>query len=99
MPDIQLTDDHKTVERLDSVACVLEWIRSMPEPSRQRFLAAITECCDEVQQVVARMLGIIKTPDATKEERRQALTSIAEALSLNPDELRQHAKSSKTHLH
>ena len=93
MPDIQLTSDDKTVERLDSFARVLEWIRSMPKPSRERFLGAITECCDEVQEVVASMLSVIKMPSATEEERLQALASIAEALSLNPDELRQHTES------
>jgi transcriptional regulator with XRE-family HTH domain len=39
-----------------------------------------------VQQVVIKLLGVIKHPDTTPAERQRALMTIADALFLNPDE-------------
>jgi len=75
-----LPDDPQTVQRLDSVACLLEWMRSMPVPIRTRFVAALTECSDAIQQVVVRLLGVVKNPNTTPVERQRALMTIADAL-------------------
>jgi transcriptional regulator with XRE-family HTH domain len=83
MADTRLADDPQTMERLDSVARLAEWVSSMPTSTRRRFLSTIAECCDEIQQVVASTLSVIKTPETTEEERHRALAKIAEALSLS----------------
>lgn len=91
MADTRLADDAQTVERLDSVARVLEWVCSMPTSTRRRFLGTIAECCDEIQPVVASTLSVIKTPDTTEEERHRALARTAEALSLSATDTLQTA--------
>lgn len=80
MTETLLSDDSKTVERLDSVACLFEWLRSMSELDRKRFGRALAECSNAVQEVVVRQLGIVKTPRTTAVERQQALMTIANAL-------------------
>ena len=40
MVETLLRDDPKTVERLDLVACLFEWMRSMPPPARKSFWGA-----------------------------------------------------------
>ena len=39
MSETLLLDDPQAVARLDSVACLFEWMRSMPVADRKRFLA------------------------------------------------------------
>lgn len=85
MVETLLPDDPKTVERLDSVACLLEWLRSMPEPDRKRFGWALAECSDAVQEVVVRLLGVVKNPRTTAVERQRALMTIADALFPNSE--------------
>ena len=86
MAETLLHDDAQTVARLDSVACLLEWMRSMPAPSRKRFWGALAECSDAVQQVVIRLLKVVKDHHTTPVERQRALMTIADSLFLNPDE-------------
>jgi transcriptional regulator with XRE-family HTH domain len=86
MAETWLLDDAQAVARLDSVACLLEWMRSMPTPARKRFLGALAECSDAVQQVVATQAGVVKNPQTTPVERRRALMTIADALFPNPEE-------------
>ncbi|MDY0169236.1 MAG: helix-turn-helix transcriptional regulator [Thermoguttaceae bacterium] len=83
MADTLLPDDPKTVERLDSVACLFEWLRSMSGPDRKRFSCALAECSDAVQEVVIRLLGVVKSPRTTAVERQRALMTIADALFPN----------------
>jgi transcriptional regulator with XRE-family HTH domain len=84
--DKLLHDDQQTVARLDALACLFEWMRSWPHAERRRFLARLAECSDAVQQVVIKLLGVIKSPDTTPAERHRALMTIADALFINPDE-------------
>jgi len=86
MTDAFLLNDPQAAKRLDSVACILEWTRSMPAGDRKRFLGALIECGDEVQQVVVSLLGVVKDPRTTAAERQRALMTIADALFLNPCE-------------
>jgi transcriptional regulator with XRE-family HTH domain len=86
MAETLLPDDPKTVERLDSVACLFEWMRSMPASTRTRFWSALAECSDAIQEVVVRLLGVIKSPRTTAPERQQALMTIADALFPNSEE-------------
>jgi transcriptional regulator with XRE-family HTH domain len=86
MAEIVLHDDAQTIARLDSVACLVEWMRSMPAPSRKRFWGALAECSDAVQEVVVTLLQVVKDPRTTPVERQRALMTIADALFLNPDE-------------
>ena len=83
MADTLLTDDPKTVERLDCVACLFEWTRSMPASTRKCFWGAIAECSDAIQEVVVRLLGVVKSPHTTPIERQRALMTIADALFPN----------------
>lgn len=86
MADTLLPDDPQTVQRLDSIACLLEWMRSMPAPTRKRFFGAIAECSDAIQQVVVRLIVVVKNPKTTPVERQRALMTIADALFPNADE-------------
>jgi transcriptional regulator with XRE-family HTH domain len=86
MAEALLHDDAQTVTRLDSVACLFEWMRSMPARNRKLFLGALLECSDAVQQVVVTMLEVIKDHRAEPIERQRALMTIADALFLNPDQ-------------
>lgn len=86
MAETLLPDDSQTVQRLDSVACLLEWIRSMPVPTRKRFFGALMECSDAIQQVVIGLLVVIKNPKTTAVERQRALMTIADALFPHADE-------------
>ena len=85
MAETLLPDDPKTVERLDSVACLFEWLRSMPAPTRKHFWGALAECSDAVQEVVVRLLGVVKSPRTTAIERQRALMTIADALFPNSE--------------
>lgn len=86
MADTLLPDDPQTVQRLDSVACLLEWMRSMPAPTRKHFFGALAECSDAIQQVVVRLIVVVKNPKTTSVERQRALMTIADALFPNADE-------------
>ncbi len=86
MSETFLLDDPQAVARLDSVACILEWTRSMSVPDRKRFLGALVECSDDVQRVVVSLLDVVKDPRTTPVERKRALMTIADALFLNPCE-------------
>jgi transcriptional regulator with XRE-family HTH domain len=86
MAETLLLDDAQTVERLDSVACLLQWVRSMPTQERKRFWGALAECGDAVQEVVISLLRVVKDRNTTSIERQRALMTIADALYLNPDE-------------
>jgi transcriptional regulator with XRE-family HTH domain len=85
MAETLLPDDPETVERLDSVACLFEWMRSMPAPTRKHFLGALAECSDAVQEVVVRLLAVVKDARTTQVERRRALMTIADALFPNSE--------------
>lgn len=86
LQDELMHDDPRTVARLDSIASLFEWMQALPPEERKRFLARLAECSDAVQQVVIKMLGVIKKPDTTPAERQRALMTVADALFLNPDE-------------
>ncbi len=86
MADTLLPDNDQTVNRFTSIACVLEWMRSMSPAERQRFIATLLECSDDVQNVVVSMLAVLKNHDASRNERQRALMTMADALHLNPYE-------------
>ncbi len=84
--DDLLRDDPQTVARLDSIACLFEWMQALPAPERKCFLGRLAECSDAVQHVVIRLLAVIKNPDTAPAERKRALSAIADALFLSPEE-------------
>jgi transcriptional regulator with XRE-family HTH domain len=86
MAETLLRDDAQTVARLDSVACLLEWVRSMPAPDRKRFWGALADCSEAVYQVVVTHVNVVKDPRAKPAERASALTKVADALFPNPAE-------------
>ncbi|MFO0912663.1 MAG: helix-turn-helix transcriptional regulator [Pirellulales bacterium] len=96
MANSLLPDDPQTLQRLDSVACLLEWMSSMPAPTRKLFFRAIAEFGDAMQQVVMRLIVVIKNPKTTPVERQRALIAIADALFPNADENGEHGVTSKT---
>jgi transcriptional regulator with XRE-family HTH domain len=85
IPETLLPDEPKTVERLDSVACLFEWLRSMPEPTRKRFWCALAQRSDAVQEVIVKLLGVVKSQRTTAVERQRALMKIADALFPNSE--------------
>jgi transcriptional regulator with XRE-family HTH domain len=58
----------------------------MPANIRRQFLGTLIECSDNVQQVVVSMSKVVKDQRSTPSERKRALLTIADALSLNPCE-------------
>ncbi len=86
MADTLLPDDPQTMQRLDSVVCLLEWMCSMPAPIRKRFFGALAECSNDIQQVVVRLIGVVKSPKTTPVERQRALMTIADVLFPDTDE-------------
>lgn len=86
MADALLPDTPQTMQRLDSVACVLDWMRSMPGQDRKRFLGALAECSDAVQEAVVKLIHVVKDPRTTFIERQRALMTIADALFPNTDQ-------------
>lgn len=105
LAETTLTDDPETLRRLDSVACLLEWMRSMPESSRERFIGVLAACGDESRQVMVNLLAVVKDPRTTLFDRQNALTSIADALfsnreqrdDLGPDSESSPARTSAEH--
>ncbi len=85
MNQIELPDNPHTVELLQAMKRVMQFVKSMEMPARQRFLCALIECSDELQEVVFRMFGIVENPQSTPFERKRALMTIADVLFLNPD--------------
>lgn len=83
MGDIQLSDDPQTIRRLDSVACLIQWMRSLPVSTRMKLLGAIAQSSDATQQTVLRMLDVVKDPATSPDERHQALRTIDDALFPN----------------
>lgn len=86
MSDTLLSDDPQAVARVDALACLLEWLQSMPAPVRRRFLGALTECSDEVQRVVVTLKNVVANPRTPPAERKRALMTITDALFLEPSE-------------
>jgi len=86
MTDTLLPDDPQTVERLSSLNCLLEWVSSMPMHERKRFFGALAECNAAVQQVVVRILEVVKNPSTLPTERHRALMTIADALFPHSDD-------------
>jgi transcriptional regulator with XRE-family HTH domain len=58
----------------------------MPTSVRKQFWGALVECSDEIQLVVLGILRILKSAEATANERQRALMTLADALHLHPDE-------------
>jgi len=85
MIQVELPDNPQTVELLQAMKQVMQWMRSMEKPARRRFLSALAECSDELQEVVFRMVNVVADSQSTPSERKRALMTIADVLSLNPD--------------
>jgi transcriptional regulator with XRE-family HTH domain len=85
MNQIELPDNPQTLELLHAMKRVMQFIKSMDSPTRQRFLHALAECSDELQEVTFQMLSVVENEQSTPSERKRALMTIADALFLNPD--------------
>lgn len=83
--------DPQTVARLDSVACILEWNRTMSAVERKQLLTALLESNEDVHQVVQMQLGILKNPKSKPADRKRAIQKVESALF--------HNTSSKTPQH
>jgi len=86
MADALFVDEPQTVEVLRSMTRLMAWMRAVPRSTRERLLAAIAECDDEVREAVLRMVGVVENPQATPAERQHALATIADVLLLKPDD-------------
>ncbi len=84
MTDTVFADEPQTVELLQSMRVLMRWLSSVPREMRQRFLGALAECSNDVQNVVFQMVSIVEDPHATPLERHRALAMIADALFLSP---------------
>ncbi len=86
MANTIFVDEPRTVELLQSMRRLMEWLSAMPSPTRRRFFGALAECSDEVQRVVFRMVSIVEDPHTKPEQRQRALATIADALALSQDD-------------
>ncbi len=86
MTDTMLPDTPQTMARLDSVSCLLDWMRGMETTVRRQFVGALMECSDSIQHAVVSMMAIAKDQRAAPQDRQRALTTLADALFLRPDE-------------
>ena len=92
MVDTVFSDEPRTVELLQSMRILMRWLNSVPREMRQRFLGAPAERSDEIQGVVFEMVSIVENPHTTSLERHRALTTIADALFSNPDEVGEYGQ-------
>jgi transcriptional regulator with XRE-family HTH domain len=86
MADTVFADDPQTVELLQSMRILMRWLSSVPRGMRQRFLGALAECSEDVQNVVFQMVSVVENPHTTSLERHRALATIADALLSNPND-------------
>ena len=86
MADTVFVDEPQTVELLQSMRRMMRWLGTMPLQTRRRVLCALAECSDEIQGVVFQMMNIVEDRRTAPLERQRALMTIADALSLNPDD-------------
>lgn len=54
------------------------------EPKQRELIRRYIECSDEVQSVVRSMFAVLEHEYTTDEDKKRALITIADALSLNP---------------
>lgn len=80
MPNTLSANDPQTVARLDSVACILEWNRSMSVMERKQLLTALLDSSEDVHSVVLSRLSILKNPQAKPADRKRALREVQDAL-------------------
>jgi transcriptional regulator with XRE-family HTH domain len=64
---------------VNALRCLL----GLPQKQRE-FVKAYLECSDDIQAVVRSMFAILDSHEATADDRHRALTTIADALYLNP---------------
>jgi transcriptional regulator with XRE-family HTH domain len=86
MSDTILLDNPQTIELLQAMRTLMRWFSTMPRQTRQKFVLALLECSDEIQKVVVQMIGVVEDRHTTPLERQRALMTLADALSLNPDD-------------
>lgn len=53
---------------------------------QQELIRLYLECSDEVRSVVRSMFAVLEHPQMTNEDRQRAMTTITDALSVNPME-------------
>lgn len=53
-------------------------------PEQREFIRRYLECSDSVQSVVRSMFAVLEHDQTTEEDRQRAITTIADALFLNP---------------
>ncbi|MCA9035680.1 MAG: helix-turn-helix transcriptional regulator [Planctomycetaceae bacterium] len=54
------------------------------QPEQQELIRRYLECSDQVQSVVRSMFAVLEHDQTTDEDRQRAITTIADALFLNP---------------
>jgi transcriptional regulator with XRE-family HTH domain len=57
------------------------WSLQMPPDQRERWLRALIECSDNVQQAVTEMISIIDDPTSTPDAKQHAATEIRRVLN------------------
>ena len=87
MTPVEPLPDAQMLTRLDSVACILEWTRSMTAPNRKRFLNALIDGDSHIQHTFESQLELVKRPNIPSTDRMQAWANISDALHLgsSPD--------------
>lgn len=55
------------------------------DPEQRELIKRYMECSDEIQSVVRSMFAVLEYQHSTDEDRKRALSTIADALFLNPE--------------
>ncbi len=80
MADTLLPDNPQTLERLQSVACLMDWMGSMGASDRRRFMEALTNCSGKSWQMIRQLMSLVEAPGTPPNEREHALSSISAML-------------------
>lgn len=80
MTDTFLLDNPQTVEMLQSMRRLMQWLDTLPPETRRRLLGALAECSSAIEDVVFRMVSIVEDPRATPRDRQRALAVITDTL-------------------
>jgi transcriptional regulator with XRE-family HTH domain len=57
-------------------------------PEQRELIKRFMECSDEVQSVIRSMFAVLEYEHSTHEDKQRALSTIADALCLNPEDQR-----------
>jgi transcriptional regulator with XRE-family HTH domain len=80
MASTPLPDDTRTAERLQSVVCVIDWLRELSPEFRVRFLQSLALSSESQDLNVIHLVEIANRPDTPPSERQRVIDELAAKL-------------------